>query len=206
MKRIGLVILFSISCAEPPSSVNPGVAQPGAAEPGSPGPQAASGAEGSDDAAPTDAMTPPGGSDMGDPPGAIVASPGSDGPKERPEATYLQEALAEGVAISGTLACDECSGRLLVRIEDANARPPTLLTQKSFTGPGDYSIQAPKNMSVILMVVHDKNSDGFPTPGEPLGLWSGGLVDTSADAADVDLTVGVMPELPPVNLDPAPTE
>jgi len=95
---------------------------------------------------------------------------------------------------------------LLVRIEDASARPPILLTKKSFTGVGPYSILAPRDMSVILMVVHDKNSDGYPTPGEELGLWTGGLVETTDNATEIDLTVGLMPDQPPVNLDPAPAE
>ena len=157
MKHIGWLFVFSLSCAEPPSSVDPGVAQPGAPQPGAPDAQAEGGAGGAEAA---EGGTPAAGTDgnLGEPPGAIVASPGPDAPKERPEPVHPQETLTQtGVTISGTLACDDCTGALLVRIEDANARPPILLTKKSFTGVGPYSILAPRDMSVILMVVHDKN-------------------------------------------------
>jgi hypothetical protein len=165
------------------------VAEPGAAAPGAP----ASGGEGADATAPPNSGE--------EPPGAIVPQPGAGSPDKPPEVMYTQADLTEGTTIRGTLTCDDCTGALLVRIEDASERPPTLLTQKSFSAVGAYSIQVPKNKTAIVMVIHDTNGDGQPTPGEDLGLWTGGLVDTSADAAEVDLTVGVMPDAPPVELE-----
>ena len=70
-------------------------------------------------------------------------------------------------------------------------------------------MKAPKGKKAVLMVIHDANGDGQPTPGENIGIWTGGLLDTGADQADVDLAVGVMPETPPIAPDgdpPAPTE
>jgi hypothetical protein len=120
-----------------------------------------------------------------------------------------QDTITDGISVSGTLTCEGCQGTLIVRIEDASSQPPQLLTSASFDAPGAYTMKAPKGKQAVLMVIHDENGDGQPTPGENIGIWTGGLLETNTDQADIDLAVGVMPETPPIAPEgdpPAPTE
>ena len=43
-----------------------------------------------------------------------------------------------------------------------------------------------------------KDGNGQPTPGEDIGLWTGGLLNTDSPPDSVELTVGVVPETPPL--------
>jgi hypothetical protein len=184
------LFLFAAACAEPPSSVNPGVAHPGAAQPGNAQPN---------DGAAQAATLAEGGAELdGINPGAVVPDRGPDNAIPAPEPALTQDAIVDGVTLSGELICDDCSGSILVQIEDASTHPPLLLTKKSFAAAGPFSMAVPKKKQLIVMVIHDENGDGIPTPGEALGLWTGGLVDSSLDVSDISLTVGLMPETPPV--------
>ncbi len=189
MKPNVLLIPLMIACVEPPAT-GAGGEPSGAAAPGAPEPS-------DGDASGTPAQGGPGAAKKAGP-GAVVQEPGPDGPTEPPEMEVTQEQITDGVKISGTLSCDDCSGTLLVRVEDGGANPPRLLTEKSFEEAGPYSILVPKDKSVVLMVVHDADSNGQPTPGEAIGIWTGGLLKSSGDTADVDLAVGVMPDTPPI--------
>jgi hypothetical protein len=190
MKPTFLFFTLAISCVEPPATDKAGDQQPdGAATPGAPEPGAQPGPGDGPDSLKGDKS--PG-------PGAIVPDPGPGAPKTPPEMALTQDDITDGVTISGTLACEECAGELLVRVEDAGINPPQLLTVKKFAEAGDYTIKVPKNKKVVVMVVHDANGDEQPSPGESIGLWTGGLVNTSTATAGVDLTVGVMPEVPPI--------
>ncbi len=193
MKPTLLMIPMVLACVEPPATDKASGQQPGGAVvPGAPEPgeQADPGAVADDGAFPKT----PG-------PGAVVPEPGPGAPDTPPEMAMTQDEITDGVHISGTLSCEDCSGPFLVRIEDAGANPPQLLTAKRFSEAGPYSIQVPRSKKVVLMVIHDANGDGQPTPGEGIGLWTGGLLDTSSDTSDVALVVGVMPETPPIEPD-----
>jgi hypothetical protein len=124
---------------------------------------------------------------------------GADAPEGEPVASHPQDEIEDGVLISGTLVCEGCEGSLIVRIEDAGSHPPQLLTEASFEAPGPFRMKAPRDKMVVLMVIHDTDGSGGPTPGEGIGLWTGGLLNTSTDTSDVELTVGVMPETPPID-------
>jgi len=184
MKITFLLPLLSLACVDPPST-EPGSNEPnGAAVPGAPGPGQSAG--------PSAAMA-------GGPPGAgpVVPPPGPDTPTT-PTPMALQQDEIEGVTVSGTISCDDCAGPFLVRVDDAVADPPYLITEVSFAEAGPYTIKVPKDTKIVLMVVHDENEDALPSPGEKFGLWTGGLLDTSADATDILLTVGIIPDTPPI--------
>ena len=198
MKLSVLLLPLTMACVEPPATDKAATVQPdGAAIPGAPEPGEQPGPGDT-----TDATTPPPVPASG--PGAVVPDPGPDAPDTPPEELMAQDAITDGIQISGTLSCEGCEGTLIVRVEDATSHPPQLLTSASFTSAGSYSLKAPRDKQVVLMVIHDANSDGQPTPGESIGIWTGGLLDTSKDASDVELTVGVMPDKPPITPEDAP--
>ena len=53
-----------------------------------------------------------------------------------PKPQFKEDALADGVTLNLSLACEGCTGNLLVRIENATSTPPTLSTQKAFDARG----------------------------------------------------------------------
>ena len=121
---------------------------------------------------------------------------------------YTQEELAAGATISGTLICDGCSGKLLVRALPPPPTSPTagvpgsnlqLITQASFDGVGAYEMKVPDGEPVVLQVVDDANSDGFPSQGERMGMRAGGPILAEGSMDGVDLTVGVFPDMPVIN-------
>jgi hypothetical protein len=122
-----------------------------------------------------------------------------DAPEGEPVESHPQDEIEDGVSISGILSCDGCEGSLIVRVEDAGSNPPQLLTSATFESAGSFTIQSPRDKKVVLMVIHDADGSGGPTPGEGIGLWTGGLLNTSTDTTDVELTVGVMPDTPPID-------
>jgi hypothetical protein len=190
MKPITLLIPLALACVEPPSTDKAaGLQSDGTAVPGAPQPEGAGEGAG--------AGTPPPAADAG--PGAVFPDRGADAPEGEPVASHPQDEIEDGVLISGTLVCEGCEGSLIVRIEDAGSHPPQLLTEASFEAPGPFRMKAPRDKMVVLMVIHDTDGSGGPTPGEGIGLWTGGLLNTSTDTSDVELTVGVMPETPPID-------
>lgn len=206
MKPITLLIPLALACVEPPSTDKAAGVQPdGAAIPGSPQPENAE--QGTGEGGGDQAGTEAGGSEGTLPPtteagpGAVVPDRGDDAPEGEPVATHPQDEIEDGVQISGTLTCEDCQGSLIVRIEDAGSHPPKLLTEATFEAPGPFLIKAPRDKKVVLMVIHDADGSGGPTPGEGIGLWTGGLLNTSTDTSEVDLTVGVMPDTPPIDPD-----
>ena len=98
------------------------------------------------------------------------------------------------------IACDDCGSGILVRVEDASSS--IVSTQKAFTGTGARR-SLPKGISAVLMVVDDTDGNGQPTPGEDIGLWTGGLLNTDTPPDSVELTVGVIPGCTPAS--PRPT-
>ena len=182
-----LMILTSLlACIEPPptaaeGSTEPGgAAKPGAPEPGEEAPVQQTGAEG----------------DVPNP--AQVPEPHDGSPPGAPKPQYDQDAIPDAISLKLKMACDGCEGELLVRVENASSQPPTLSTQKAFPAPGEGTINVPKDINAVLMIVDDTNKDGQPTPGEKIGIWTGGLLDTNAAPALIELEVGVVPDEPPL--------
>ncbi len=194
----GVPVLFSIltltsflACIEPPPTTTEGGTEPGgAAKPGAPAPAGAND-EGPKEPLPADAKEP-------NPEAAVVPTPHDGASGEAPKAMYAQDAMPDGRLLDLKLICDECSGTLLVRVEDASKQPPILATQKSFDKPGVDNIVVPKDIKAVIMIVDDADKNGQPTPGENIGLWTGGLLDTSADHEQITLEVGVVPDTPPL--------
>jgi len=191
MSRIQWIALLMWCCAEPPPSVNPDVATPDA-----PSTAADDATDANTELSPGQVPKPP--------PGAVVPDPGPGSIDTPLEALYTQDALADGTQISGTLTCSDCKGSVVVRIEDAEQTPPQPLTQKSFDSLGPYTMRVPPGKRTVVMLIDDANGDGKPTPGEGIGIWTGGLLDTSAPGQTVDLEVGVMPDKPPIQFDGDP--
>ena len=187
-------MLFSIltlsalfGCIEPPPSATEGGTEPnGAAKPGAPQP-GAEGAEGA--AAPlTD----------GAPEAATVPTPHDGSAMGAPKPQFEQSDLADGAKLNLMIGCDDCTGSFLVRVEDATKSPPVVSTEKAFATTGKHTMMAPKGIQAVIMIVNDKDNNGQPTPGEAIGLWTGGLLNTDAPPDTVELTVGVVPETPPL--------
>ena len=187
---ISILTLTSLmGCIEPPSTSTEG--QPGgAATPGAPAPTA-------------EGALPPLTED-GRPDAAKVPARPDGPPGQPPVPQYTQDAIPNGTSLALDLVCADCKGDLLVRIEDASSLPPTLSTEKTFSKTGQGSMIVPKGIKVVVMVVDDANKDGQPNPGENIGIWTGGLLDTDAISGPISLEVGVVPEQPP--LPPAPTD
>ena len=180
-----LVLFTTFACIEPPPSATEGGTEPGgAAKPGAPEPGAA----------PTNA---PGGTD-GPQQATKVPTPHDGAELGSPKPQFTQADLSDGVKLNLEIGCEACSGSILVRVEDASNHPPIVSTQKSFDGTGKSDIMVPKGISAVLMIVDDKDGNGQPTPGEDIGLWTGGLLNTDSPPDSVELTVGVVPETPPL--------
>jgi hypothetical protein len=172
------------ACIEPPPSATEGGTEPnGAAKPGAPAP----GAEG--------AGTP---LTDGAPEAATVPTPHDGSAMGAPKPQFEQSDLADGAKLNLVIGCDDCTGSFLVRIEDATMSPPIVSTEKSFSTTGKHTIMAPKGIKAVIMIVNDKDGNGQPTPGEAIGLWTGGLLNTDAPPDTVELTVGVVPDTPPL--------
>lgn len=182
---ISILTLTSLfACIEPPPSATEGGAEPGgAAKPGAPSP-----GEG-----PTE---PPPEGEGPDP--SQVPEPHDGSTPGAPVAQYAQDSVPDGTTLNLELICSDCKGELLVRVENASTQPPTLATQKTFDAAGKGTIIVPKGIQAVVMVVDDSNKNGQPTPGESIGIWTGGLLDTSAVPGPLTLEVGVVPDEPPL--------
>ena len=183
-----LLLTNLFACIEPPPTATEGGTEPsGAAKPGAPepgeGPPAAADATG--EGALDDAPNP-----------AAVPEPHDGSPPGAPKPQFTQDALADGVSLNLSLACEGCTGSLLVRIENATSTPPTLSTQKAFDAPGTGTIMAPRRSTRCSWWSTDKN--GQPTPGERIGIWTGGLLKTSEAPDLIELEVGKVPDEPPL--------
>ena len=195
---IGVPVLFSIltltsflACIEPPPSTTEGGTEPsGAAKPGAPEPSE-EGAEQPSNPPPVDAVEP-------NPEAAVVPKPHDGANAGSPSPKYAQDEIPDGRTLQLELICESCTGQLLVRVEDASKQPPILATQMTYVKPGVETIIVPKNIKAVMMVVDDADANGQPTPGENIGLWTGGLLDTSKDHEMITLEVGKVPDTPPL--------
>lgn len=184
---ISILTLTSwLACIEPPPTATEGGTEPGgAAKPGAPQP----GTEPED--LPADAVEP-------NPDAAVVPTPHDGGAGGAPKPMYTQDAIPDGVTLDLTIKCDDCTGKLLVRVEDASKQPPILATQKAFDKAGSGTIVVPKDIKAVLMLIDDADGNGQPTPGEGIGLWTGGLLDTSVNHEALELEIGKVPDTPPL--------
>ena len=110
-------------------------------------------------------------------------------------------AEGEGVTVSGTATyTGEETGpvHLLVMsvpTSKGNGKKPDLLYSTQVDGPGDWSVELPKDLGEIdIMFVMDIDGDG-PTLGDPRGVMPKVNV---ASAAIPDLAVELSNEPPPV--------
>jgi hypothetical protein len=178
---LSLIVFWG--CVEPPPSATDGTNEPnGAAQPGAPSPGGTAPIAGADGA--VDAT--------------IVPTPHDGSVPHAPTAEFTQAQITDGATLNLDLICGECTGTLLVRIEDTASQPPTLLTQKSFEKPGSATMLTPKGKNVVLMIIDDANNNEQPTPGEAIGLWTGGILNTSTTTETLTLEVGVVPDTPPI--------
>jgi len=173
------------ACIEPPPTASEGATEPGgAAKPGAP--------------EPGDEPTQPPPADEGVPDPAQVPEPHDGSPPGAPQPQYDQDSIPDAVTLNLNLVCEDCSGEILVRVENASSQPPTLSTQKVFEAQGKGTLNVPSGISAVLMIVDDANKNGQPTPGEKIGIWTGGLLDTSSAPKLIELEVGVVPDEPPL--------
>ena len=188
-----LTLTSWLACIEPPPTATEGGTEPGgAAKPGAPTPGGDAPAGDATGSMPPDATAP-------NPEAAVVPTPHDGGAGNgAPKAMYSQDSVPNGKTLGLELICADCTGTLLVRVEDASKQPPILATQKSFDKPGNGSIVVPQGIKAVVMVVDDADGNGQPTPGENIGLWTGGLLDTSADHERITLEVGTVPDTPPL--------
>jgi hypothetical protein len=126
---------------------------------------------------------------------------------------YSQADLADGALIKGTLACDTCTGQLLVRVLPPPPDNPAatsddslrLVTQAPFTTAGPFEIRVPSGEPVILQVVDDADMNGFPSQGERMGMRAEGPVISEGEVTGITLTVGVFPAMADITPSTVPT-
>ena len=184
---LSLIVFWG--CVEPPPSATEGTNEPGgAAKPGAPNP--------GEEAPPNGAGGAGGAGGAVD--ATVVPTPHDGSTPNAPTAEFTQAQITDGTTLNLDLICGDCTGTLLVRIEDTASQPPTLLTQKSFDKPGSGTMLTHKGKNVVLMIIDDANKDEQPTPGEAIGLWTGGILNTAAATETLTLEVGVVPDTPPI--------
>ena len=130
-----------------------------------------------------------------------------DLPQNELEAKYTQDELkTEGGLINGYIRCDDCSGKVLIRVlpppPEADGGTPSkddmqLITQSVIDSAGAFSIYVPNNSTVVLQVVDDANSDGRPNQGERMGMRGSGPLEVNGSVDGIELTVGVFPQKEP---------
>jgi hypothetical protein len=116
---------------------------------------------------------------------------------------FAQEDLSDGAVLKGTLGCDDCGGKLLVRVlppppDQAGGEDEgiVLITQKIFDEPGSFEIRVPKDRkAVVLQVVEDTDGSGKPSTGERMGLITDGPIAVKPVVENIQLTVGVFPQM-----------
>ncbi len=136
-------------------------------------------------------------------PGPAEQGAGGAVPDADLDPVHAQEDLADGALLKGTLGCDDCTGKLLVRVLPP---PPdqaggddegiVLITQKMFDAPGSFEIRVPKDReAVVLQVVEDTDGSGKPSTGERMGLITDGPIAVAPVVENIQLTVGVFPQM-----------
>jgi len=137
-----------------------------------------------------------------------------------------QVAAAEHITLSGTAVCTDCTGTLLVRVQqfmeapdgtgeeeppppDPNVEAPGPLTTVTLTEAGAFSIKVPKgDGKVVIELLLDEDGNGMPSKGERMAMHDGGpegLVP-SGDADGIRLDASDRDWEPPKPGGPPPDE
>lgn len=122
---------------------------------------------------------------------------------------YTQEQLADGYVLKGTMACDDCTGKLLVRVlppppaspEEAEDLPDIqLITIKTYDAAGAFEIRVPTTLTTaVLQIVDDANGDGLPSEGERMGMPTTGAIKIKPLVDGITLKVGDFPMMAPMD-------
>ena len=121
---------------------------------------------------------------------------------------FSQDELKDGGVIHGYVRCDDCTGKILIRVLPPPPEPGQdggseddmqLITQSSQDGVGAFSIRVPDNSKVVLQVVDDANKDGKPNQGERMGMRGSGPLQVNGSVEGIELTVGVFPQKEPAS-------
>ena len=144
------------------------------------------------------AMAPP---TMGTFPGDLAAN--------EVEPQYTQEELQDEAVVYGYVKCDDCLGKILIRVLPPPPEPgeePTgngkaenmqLITQMIVEQAGKFKLMIPKNQKVILQVVDDVDGNQQPSQGERMGMRGSGALIVEDEVEGIELTVGVFPQREP---------
>ena len=185
-----LLLGLMLGCPEPPSSTSGGGGPAGTT---AGGPGGAGGAGGGNQGA--------GGG--GGEAGAGGGGGGGGGALFDGELQEEQDAIVDGVTVSGTITCDEGGGPfriLLFPPPPSGGPPPADEPPRPFTGittdAGDWTMKGPKGESVVIMGFDDEDGDG--APGGPIFFAELGKdVTLDADVEGVALDCGDVISGPP---------
>ena len=152
------------------------------------------------------AMAPP---TMGTFPGDLAAN--------EVEPKYTQEELKDEAIVYGYVKCDDCLGKILIRVLPPPPEPgeePSgngkadnmqLITQMTVDQAGKFKLMIPKNEKVILQVVDDVDGNQQPSQGERMGMRGSGALIVEDEVEGIELTVGVFPQREPEGFVEPPT-
>jgi hypothetical protein len=104
----------------------------------------------------------------------------------------------QGVKLSGKVTFDG-SAKGVLKIDflrNPEGSPfPELLHSLQLSGPGDWSVEAPKDIGEISIVAFIDADENGPTPGEPMALYKDQLKIEKADIADINLELSTTPDM-----------
>ena len=152
------------------------------------------------------AMAPP---SMGTFPGDMAAN--------EVEPQYTQEELKNDAVVHGYVKCDDCLGKILIRVlppppepgeepeNGGKAENMQLITQMTVDTAGKFKLYVPKNQKVILQVVDDVDGNRQPSQGERMGMRGSGALLVQDEVEGIELTVGVFPQKEPEGFVEPPT-
>jgi hypothetical protein len=232
MRRALLFTLFLTACPEPvatsEATMSPNAGQQGGGTPGGGAGGAGGAGGGGTPPTPGGGASAPGtqGADGGGgaggagqlPNGVEVPVAGTFGsmvPDAELDPRYEQGSITGGNVVKGTTACDDCSGKILIRVlppppdQGGTDEEIHLVTTKSYDAPGPFELMIPKDYDVVvLQVVDDADANGKPSANERMGIPAGGPTKVKGGASGIQLTVGVFPEQPAMDGSgqPMPTE
>ena len=137
-----------------------------------------------------------------------------------------QVAAGEHVTLSGTAVCTDCTGTLLVRVQqfidapsgageeeppppDPSIDAPGPLTTVALTEAGAFSVKVPKgDGKVVVELLVDEDGNNSPSKGERMAMYDGGPegIVPSADANGIRLDATDRDWEPPKAGGPPPDE
>jgi hypothetical protein len=145
----------------------------------------------------------------------VAGTFGSMVPDAELDPRYEQGSITGGHVVTGTTACDDCAGKVLIRVlppppdQGGTDEEIHLVTTMSQDAPGAFELKIPADYdTVVLQVVDDADGNGKPSANERMGIPAGGPTKVKGGASGIQLTVGVFPEQPAMDGSgqPMPTE